>query len=150
MNTSSDSACEDARGENRTLSKKEGLYVWNTLGSYGHLPHLARHSLDLSVADKLIGSNVVLFDPGTHKRLAHSSHLCGRSGKVVDGALEVGQMPAQHLLVYPSRLALPFLLGFRHFCHGADQVKIWICRLQSRQSVQECSIFGLPIGIEQV
>src|ERR1035441_4274803 len=111
---------------------------------------LARHRLDISVANKLICSNVVLFDPSTNKRRAHCRHHSGRPGNVVDGSLQDGQMPAQHLLVYQSRLALPFLLGFRHFCHGADQAEIGICRLQSPQCVQESSVFGPPIGIEQV
>src|ERR1017187_5396624 len=111
---------------------------------------LARRTLDISVANKLICSNVVHFDPGTHKRLAHGRHHSGRPSNVVNGSLQVGQMPAQHLLVYRSRLALPFFLGFRHFCHGADQAKIGICRLQSPQGIQESSVFGPPIGIEQV
>ena len=73
---------------------------------------LAGNRLDISVASKLISSNVVLFDPGTHKRRAHGRHHSGWPGNVVDGSLEVGQIPAQHLLVYQSRLALPFLLDF--------------------------------------
>src|ERR1039457_1986767 len=81
---------------------------------------LAKRRLNISVANKLICSNVVHFDPGTDKCLAHGRHHSGRLGNVVNGSLQDGQMSAQHLLVYQSRLARPFFLGFRHFGHGAD------------------------------
>jgi hypothetical protein len=59
-------------------------------------------------------------------------------------------MPGQHLLVDQNRLAFPFFLGFRHFCHGADQEEIGIHLLQGLQSVHESCIFGPPIGIEKI
>jgi hypothetical protein len=59
-------------------------------------------------------------------------------------------MPGQHLLIYQSCLALPFFLGFRHFCHGADQAEIGIRLLQDLQSLQESCVFGPPIGIEKI
>jgi hypothetical protein len=55
---------------------------------------LTRRTLDISVANELICSNVVHFDPGTHKRLAHGRHHSGRPGNVVNGSLQDGQMPA--------------------------------------------------------
>src|SRR5579864_8545662 len=59
-------------------------------------------------------------------------------------------MSAQDLLVYQNRLAVPFFLGFRHFCHGADQAEVWIRCLQGLQSIQEGCVFGPSIGIEKV
>jgi hypothetical protein len=69
---------------------KKYLSDWNTVGAYGHPRMLARHRLDISVTNKLICSNVVLFDTGTQKHLAHGRHHSGRPGNVVDGALQVG------------------------------------------------------------
>jgi hypothetical protein len=92
---------------------------------------LSKRMLNTSVANKLIYSNVALFDPGTHKHLAHGRHHSGRPGNVIDWSLQTGQISAQHLFVYQGPLALPIFLGFRHFCHGADQAEIRICPLQS-------------------
>jgi hypothetical protein len=68
---------------------KRDLSDLNTFVTHGHLSHLATRRRNSSVANKLICSNVVLFDPGTHKRLVHGRHHSGRPGNVVDGSLQI-------------------------------------------------------------
>jgi len=65
-----------------------------------------------SVSRKVFRSDVVFVNASAHKHLPHSGNHGGRSGAVIDGTLQCGQMPRQHLSVYRNHLALPFFLGF--------------------------------------
>jgi hypothetical protein len=65
-----------------------------------------------SVPSKIFRSDVVLVNARAHKHRPHAGNHGGRSGTVIDRALQCGQMPGQHLLVDHNGLALPFFLRF--------------------------------------
>ena len=52
-----------------------------------------------SVSGKLFRSDVVLVNAGAHKHFSHAHNHGGRSGNVIDGSLQVGEMSRQHLFV---------------------------------------------------
>ena len=55
----------------------------------GYRLRLRLRNVDGSVANKLIYSNVALFDPGTGKRFVYGRHHSGRPGNVVNGSLQI-------------------------------------------------------------
>jgi hypothetical protein len=86
------------------------------------------------VSSKILRADVVLVNDRAHKHCPHAGNHGERSSAVRDGAQQCNRMPGHHLSVDHNHLALPFFIGFRHFCHGADQVEVGIRLFQVLQS----------------
>src|SRR5207245_3705097 len=101
----------------------------------------------ISITGELLGFQVVFANAERIEQFPHPRDHSRRTGEVVDGLVQVRDIPRQHFFVHTAQLITP--AGMPGFSDRGDERELWVLLRPSFEVLQKRGGHRVTVGVEQ-